>query len=58
MKSYKITIWSSTDPNQKKEIIIEAANEIHACQYASAALSMGQRGTFEEIDGKESISES
>jgi len=37
---------------------VKVANEIHACQYASAALSMGQRGTFEEIDGKESISES
>lgn len=58
MKSYKVTIWSQTDPSDKKEIIVKAANDIHACQYASAAMSMGQRGTFEEIDGSESISES
>jgi len=58
MKKYKITIWSATDPNEKKEILVEAANDIHATQYASAAMSMGQRGTFEEIDGKESVSES
>lgn len=56
MKSYKITIWSSTNPSLKKEIIVEAENTVHVCQYASAALSMGERATFEEYYGSKEIS--
>jgi hypothetical protein len=56
MKTYKITIWSFTNPSLKKEIIVEAENTVHACQYASAALSMGERATFEEYHGSQEVS--
>lgn len=58
MKRYKINIWDKANPGSMKEIFVEAANDVHVCQMASASMQKGERATFEEVNGSEKISKS